>query len=417
MLEKKMDTLKLGIEGMVVFFIGVLIMMYREPLISQGIPAVGTLLVGMAGLSYFKHHNLKLAFGELLLGLIDIFYPNIPMLILMISVSGVFLLHTIAHLITAILNYRNASPDFFQELFLTFYYGIFALMILLNPLKHVTGILLLMGIYLCLYGLADVREALFEHFQIKKKYKFRRKVRIQLPVLFSVLIPPRVLQAINQYSEDKEETEFSDVKKSDKVDIEVLIHMTPSGYSALGHVDICINDYVITYGNYDASTYRLHDAIGEGVLMVVPKASYIPFCKKDTGKTLVGFGLSLSDKQKRAVRGRIKTIFDLLYPWECDYKKAEKLSDVKWMEKSLKYYANRIYKDTKARMYKFKKSKFKTYFVMTTNCVLLADSILGKAGVDMLGTNGIITPGTYYDYLNRQFTKRNSQVISRTVYH
>ena len=32
---------------------------------------------------------------------------------------------------------------------------------------------------------------------------------------------------------------------------------------------------------------------------------------------------------------------------------------------------------------------------MTTNCVLLTDSIVGKAGADIVRFNGIITPGAY----------------------
>ena len=32
---------------------------------------------------------------------------------------------------------------------------------------------------------------------------------------------------------------------------------------------------------------------------------------------------------------------------------------------------------------KFTSSKFKTYFVMSTNCVLLADTIVGTAGTDI----------------------------------
>ena len=30
---------------------------------------------------------------------------------------------------------------------------------------------------------------------------------------------------------------------------------------------------------------------------------------------------------------------------------------------------------------------------------------------------GIITPGTYYEYLNREFQKKNSMVISRKIYN
>lgn len=416
MLEKKMDTLKLGVEGVFVFIIGVLIVLYRQTLITMGGSIGGFIFTLMAILSLVKHHNIKIGLVELAVGLLHIFLPNIPLTLYMFSFCAIFLLHAFAHGITAVLDFRNNDYTWLKEAFLCFYYSFFGIIILINPLEYTIGILFLVGIYLCLYGLSDIREALVEHFKIRFKFQHRRKVRIQLPVLLAVLIPPQVLKAINDSFEDKEETEFADVKIKEKPDLEVLIHMTPSGYSALGHVDICYHDYVITYGNYDAASYRMMDAIGEGVLMIVPKKDYIPFCKKDTGKTLVGFGLLLTDEQKRAIHKRIYEIFQDLEEWECNYKKAEKINDTITMNKSLKFYANRIYKDTKARMYKFNSGKFKTYFVMTTNCVLLADSILAKAGVDMLGTNGIITPGTYYDYLNRQFTKRKSHVISRTVY-
>ena len=48
---------------------------------------------------------------------------------------------------------------------------------------------------------------------------------------------------------------------------------------------------------------------------------------------------------------------------------------------------------------------------------MLADSIIGKSGTDILKINGIITPGTYYEYLNREFQKKNSMVISKNIYN
>ena len=64
----------------------------------------------------------------------------------------------------------------------------------------------------------------------------------------------------------------------------------------------------------------------------------------------------------------------------------------------------------------FKSGKFKTYFVMTTNCVLLAESIVCQAGTDILNLTGIISPGTFYDYLDREFLRPGSMVISREAY-
>ena len=48
---------------------------------------------------------------------------------------------------------------------------------------------------------------------------------------------------------------------------------------------------------------------------------------------------------------------------------------------------------------------------------MLADYIIGKSGIDLLKMNGVITPGAYYEYLNREFQKKNSMVISRKIYN
>ena len=55
--------------------------------------------------------------------------------------------------------------------------------------------------------------------------------------------------------------------------------------------------------------------------------------------------------------------------------------------------------------------------MLGSNCCRLADNIVGKSGIDLLKMNGAITPGTYYEYLNREFQKKNSMVISRKIYN
>ena len=72
--------------------------------------------------------------------------------------------------------------------------------------------------------------------------------------------------------------------------------------------------------------------------------------------------------------------------------------------------------ETDGELYKFIKSKFKSYFVLSTNCVLLADTIVGQAGTDILSPKGFIAPGTYQAYLDREFEKPNSIVVSKHVY-
>ena len=54
---------------------------------------------------------------------------------------------------------------------------------------------------------------------------------------------------------------------------------------------------------------------------------------------------------------------------------------------------------------------------MGRNCSHLIDEIVGSSGMDILSINGIITPGTYYDYLYKKLRGKNSNVISMSIYN
>ena len=43
--------------------------------------------------------------------------------------------------------------------------------------------------------------------------------------------------------------------------------------------------------------------------------------------------------------------------------------------------------------------------------------LYGKSGMDILSINGLITPGTYYDYLNRKLKGKNSNIIYKEIYN
>ena len=71
---------------------------------------------------------------------------------------------------------------------------------------------------------------------------------------------------------------------------------------------------------------------------------------------------------------------------------------------------------TNATFYKFSQGNYKTYFLLFTNCVKLVDNVIGATGSDLLKINGVITPGSYYDFLIREFKKENSNVITENIY-
>ena len=212
------------------------------------------------------------------------------------------------------------------------------------------------------------------------------------------------------------EEDLTIFKENTEFDLEVLIHVGEKGLSAFGHVDIWFEDKVMTYGSYDEDTYKLGGAISKGVLIEISnKEKYIDFSQEHLGKTLFGFGLKLTEEQKERVRERIEDIKKDLYEWKPKSKIDEELGVIP--KKSHKDYASIVYNNLKAKFYKFIKGPFKTYFVMNTNCVLLADSIVGQAGIDLVKIYGLISPGAYFEFINREFLRKNSFVISRTIYY
>lgn len=75
-----------------------------------------------------------------------------------------------------------------------------------------------------------------------------------------------------------------------------------------------------------------------------------------------------------------------------------------------------MYISTNAKFYKFRTGKFKTYYVLGVSCCTFVNEIIGYSGIDFLKMNGIISPGTYYDCLNREYINKTGLVVSRTIY-
>ena len=101
--------------------------------------------------------------------------------------------------------------------------------------------------------------------------------------------------------------------------------------------------------------------------------------------------------------------------WEPPYLKAK---NEKKRVKKEDYidYSSRLYRATKAKFYKFKLSNYRIYFILGSNCVTLINKILGKILKSKLRFYGFMTPGTYYDYLEREYLKKNSIVVSKKIY-
>jgi uncharacterized membrane protein HdeD (DUF308 family) len=294
---------------------------------------------------------------------------------------------------------------------------ILGIIIIINPLASILPISNLIGIFFILYGISFMVDGLLEGLSVETKNSFKRRIRVNLPVFMVALIPHKILMKINKSleSDNLNEEDLVILKENTPFDLEVLIHVAEKGVAAFGHVDIWFEGKVMTYGTYDEETYKLAGVISDGVLIeLFDKEKYIDFSQRYLGKTLFGFGLKLNEIQKERVRDRIEDIHKNLYEWKPKSKIDEDQGVVP--KTPHKDYASMVYDNLKGKFYKFIKGPFKTYFALNTNCVLLADTIVGQAGIDIVKIQGLISPGAYFEFFNREFLRKNSLVISRTIY-
>lgn len=359
------------------------------------------------------------SFLYLLFCLILSCFPTIPMSILPLLFSIYLMLNGVIKLITFLILYYEKAPGKIKELFLVVLYFSIGIPLLISPIKNVSVMLFIMGIYTLLLGISFIIDFITSLIPIRIKNRLRRRIKITLPVIVEAILPYQVLNEINYFitkEEDIKSINYNDKNEDVIPDMEIFVHSSMNGFNRLGHVDIYFDNKVYSYGNYDDSSKKFFELIGDGVVFITDKEHYIPFCISHSHKTIIGFGLKLNERQKQSIIKYINNLFNNMYCWYSPIEVA-KLEKKKIKKTDFGDYASSLYKATKAEFYKFKKGRFKKYFTLGVNCCLLADSIIGKSGTNILKMNGIITPGTYYEYLNREFNKKNSMVISKTIYN
>lgn len=327
---------------------------------------------------------------------------------LLISFVGIYqLFEATINYITFYLYYTNKISGKYRYLIDALLYTAFGLGCFFIHRNEYKLQFYLIGAYLFLLGLSLIRDGIFYKSDLGKT-QLKRAFRMNLPIFITAFIPMKSLEQLNKSTTTTlNETQWK--QQGQTPDLEVFIHVSDDGFGKMGHVDLCYNNEIISYGCYDALSTHLGGSIGDGVLFKVDRNQYIEFCKVESNKTLFCYGLSLSPKQKEAVNKKIDELHQLLIPFNPSGKIVNEKAN-------LPMYSYRLKQATNVELYKFKASKFKKYFVMSTNCVLLADTIIGQAGIDILSLRGFINPGTYLNYLEKQFQRPNSIVISKTIY-
>ena len=367
---------------------------------SQSTDTLGVALVKLLVLGYLLGSNLA---------------TDVPIYILALVIGVYQIFHASINLVTYVLYRKNKIRPRFRLLLdglvLVFLGGTS----LLSSTGNSVFQLFVLGAYFFLYGLSNIRDGFLFEGEIGKTH-LKRRIRITLPSVIAALIPARTLAKINKFmqenADEREDIHLGMVKSGKTAELEIFVHTAETSlFSAIGHVDICYQGRVISYGNYDPSSETLFGMVGDGVLYFCDRDKYIDLCKRESQKTLFGYGIDLTPEMEKAVQKKLAELKQLTIPWEPS---ADKIMTGDGKEDYT--YAYKIRHETDGELYKFIKSKFKSYFVLSTNCVLLADTIVGQAGTDILSPKGFIAPGTYQAYLDREFEKPNSIVVSKHVY-
>ena len=350
---------------------------------------------------------------NIILGFVMLLFPKFPLSILPIVFSMYLLFNSIVKFINYTILKEINLKSRFKDLFFSLFFFVYSMIFLFYPLEKLNLFIMIIGIYCILLGLNRIYEFIIDILSEKYKLKIKRKLRISLPTFLEAFIPKRALKSINKYIDYL----ISDVEiKNIDSDLKVFIHLSKYGFNQFGHMDIMFENKIYSFGNYDKSSQKLFTALGDGVLFVLNKKDkYIDFCINNSKKTIVEYGIRLTDSQKDKIRKELNKIMENSIAWEPPVIQ-DKKDKIKRKKYEYKDYASKLYNATKAKFYKFSKGIYKTYFVLGVNCSYFADQLMRNCVFEVLKLVGIISPGTYYEYLEENYLKKHSKVVSKKIY-
>lgn len=414
MKEKAISKISLLINSILFLGVGITIICFKTAYLNLFHLVTSILIISLGGISLIlnliktkKAKDISISISTLIIG-IFFYYNQTKFLALFPIIFGLYmLLNGIIKFSTYIIFKNREQQNFYFVLLGSLIDFIFSYIMIREPTKNIDNLTIILGIYLILFAITYFKDFLKECFPNKRR-KDKRGIRITIPIIFSVMIPYKVLLKINNLLETwKTPVEIKNKKNTGKVDLEILIHVKDTTIGKFGHADLCYKGIVYSYGCYDEDSKKVFESIGEGTLFEIKgKEKYIKFCTSEADKTIFSFGITLTEKEQRKLEKELEKLKSYTYPWK----------NIKEYKKKENDYAVKLQKETNAKFYKFHSSTYKTYFLLSTNCVKLVDEMVGAFGSDLIKINGVITPGSYYAFLEKELKKENSNVISKEIY-
>ncbi|MBR2769194.1 MAG: hypothetical protein IKD68_09680 [Solobacterium sp.] len=285
--------------------------------------------------------------------------------------------------------------------------GLFLIFSSYFPIKE-DVITLIAAVWFLLYGFLGV----FYQIQVLLSRTFRTILPRSLsgPILINAFLPLEAYIAVHQ----KMASSFGQVADTgEDADLHVYIYLKGKGPESFGHLDFSYRGTIYSYGNHDPAARRLFGTMGDGVLICSEVSSFLQESITTDGKTVLDYGIRLTEEQKQILEERIREMMSRCQPWKCSA--AEALSKGKDAG-SCHDYASRVYKETFCDMYKFTSGRFRTYFIAGASCVSFTDTLIRTPGLDLFDLSNFVIPGTYLAFLNSEYERGDSAVICRTLY-
>ncbi len=308
------------------------------------------------------------------------------------------------------IHYHNQVKVSLGNFILAGSYTLLGIILLWTKMVDTQNLMRLFGVYFILLAVRMTLSTLQKH---STSYHWRRGIYISLPTLMAAFLPEVVCRNLNNQIRTGKEYPLETIKRDTPAKLRVMVHIGPEGFQKIGHFTFSWKGLVYSYGNYDSESLHLFGTLGDGVYFTVPAELYRPNLMKYENNTLFEYTIQTTPEQEARIEEQLTELHHRSIRW---YSALEKLGITQELGELEKDYPSRLHYRTGAKFYKLKSGAFKTYWAAGDNCVLFSDMILGSVGADVLSLRGIITPGTYFDYLESEYGKANSPIIERRIY-
>lgn len=194
---------------------------------------------------------------------------------------------------------------------------------------------------------------------------------------------------------------------------EIFVHVAERGNGPLGHVDLCIDGFVYSYGNYDETNLKLGGWIAEGVLIKAPREEYMLFCKNHYQKALHIYTIAVTDEQMDKIHAYLAKILEPTTQWRPT---GEAIYYNPTFDRFEEMYVYFMAQQMDTVFYKFNRSKFMTYNGWTRNCVSFADHVAKVLRERALRAKNMVFPAQYHKRLQKLLKKNSPLITNYEVY-